>query len=111
MLLKEITVGQYFEYKGNKYYKEDDTLKDNVFNGDDFECESLPLDTEVKEIDDSLPLCKKCGAPLFQGYKDGDDHYCGGDGGKECLPYTEDEWSKMCDENDDDCYWTEFHDF
>lgn len=52
-----------------------------------------------------IRFCKSCGHAFIDGYMDGTDYYCEG---KNCLPYSEDDWAERCEENEDDCYWSEW---
>lgn len=54
-------------------------------------------------IDDNYRVCSKCGKIIQEGFVDDDKYYC-----EDCLPYSDDEWEKLCDEYYDQCYWTQW---
>ena len=59
-------------------------------------------------FEDSYRVCSECGSVMVEGFVigGGDEYYCS----EECLHkhYTQEEYLKMYEENDDDNYWTQW---
>ena len=55
-------------------------------------------------ISEVYRVCSKCGKIMSEGYYDDGDYYCS----DECLPYSESEWDKYCEDYEDACFYTDW---
>lgn len=56
----------------------------------------------------NVRMCEKCDTIMFDWYNADWEYYCN----RECLhtKYSETEWEELCEEEDSNCYYTEWYD-
>lgn len=52
-----------------------------------------------------IRFCSICHHAFVKGCMDSIDYYCENSG---CLPYTDERWEELCENCEDDCYWSEW---
>ncbi len=64
-------------------------------------------DSLLREFFEMLEIrfCNTCHHAFVDGYMDSYDYYCEKPG---CLPYTDERWEELCDEYEDECYWSQW---
>lgn len=72
------------------------------------EIPKMDIGNFIAWLDEGKPVCMDCGKPVISWYRDGDaDRYrC-----EECQwkAYSEEEWDKLCEEYEDECYYTDLY--
>ena len=93
-----------FDMRGlpHGFVKEWYEMEKRACTGCDYDIKTL--DEFIDWSENGQPTCIDCGMPLFEYYRDGMGKYrC-----KKCHSeaYSKEEWAEMCENLDDECYWT-----
>lgn len=98
----------YVDSDESEFFFEDNIFNKVLMHSEPVELPKMDKGIFVEWLYEDQPVCMDCGLPVTAWYRDGDcDRYrC-----ESCQwkAYTEEEWDKLCEDYEDECYFTDLY--